>query len=114
MSGSMMPRARWTAPRMRPLAHSWSSRTSTRRSVSPFSSRALTAATEVSLTRALASWTSFRKAGEWSTARLAHSVGRMAAAGLAAQRDLQAHLGAAHRGLGGREGQRVDVLADQL
>src|SRR5215813_12476273 len=58
------------APGMCPLAHSLSSRTSTRTNCSPASARRFTSGTFVSLTFFFASLTSFRNCGEWTMARL--------------------------------------------
>src|SRR5262245_4104809 len=79
----MTPLPRWTAPRMRPAAHSRSSRTSTRVRASPFSRRALTAATVVWRTRDLASPTSLKNPAECSTGVLYHlaALGRVVRVG---------------------------------
>src|SRR5579863_3934028 len=64
MSLSIKPRLICTAPGRCPLAHSWSSLTSTSRNFSPLSIRFFTTATLVSLIRGFTSLTSFKNCGE--------------------------------------------------
>src|SRR5580658_1824484 len=76
MSRSITPLPMCTAPGRCPLAHSLSSRTSTRISFSPASMRLLTSGTFVSLTRCLASWTSFKNCGACAMASSRISLGK--------------------------------------
>src|SRR5579863_2581249 len=70
MSLSIRPRLICTAPGRCPLAHSWSSLTSTSRNFSPLSIRLFTSATLVSLIRGFTSLTSFKNCGECFIAQL--------------------------------------------